>query len=90
MKYVAGWNQPGYLPEMEPAWFDDFSSAADFIHDEMERCVDSGWYEDEQRWDRLLEEVEMQDDCFEMAGPDGYVYWVQEAYIEEVSNVVST
>lgn len=39
-RYVAGWNMPGYLPDMEPAEFDNAQSAANFLADEMERVAD--------------------------------------------------
>lgn len=33
--YIAGWNMPGYLPEMEPATFETFDEAKRFIIDGM-------------------------------------------------------
>ena len=37
VKWVAGWNIPGYLPEMEPVIFDSQEEAWDFIDEERER-----------------------------------------------------
>ena len=51
--FVAGWNMPGYLPEMEPGEFDTADEARDFLVDEINRIGDDYW-EDEE----LLEEVE--------------------------------
>jgi hypothetical protein len=34
MKWTAGWNLPGCLPEMEPAVFDSKEEAEEFIRDE--------------------------------------------------------
>lgn len=39
-KYIAMWNMPGCLPEMEPAIFDTFEEARAFIADELEREAD--------------------------------------------------
>lgn len=33
--YVAGWNMPGYMPEMEGSEFDSFDDAKQFIIDEL-------------------------------------------------------
>jgi hypothetical protein len=35
-KFVAGWNLPGCLPEMEPAVFDSEEEAQQFISDEQQ------------------------------------------------------
>jgi hypothetical protein len=40
MSYVAGFNIPGYLPEMEPAHFLNVNEAKTFIIDELERDLD--------------------------------------------------
>ena len=34
-KYVAGWNMPGYMPDSEPAEFDDADDARAYIAEEM-------------------------------------------------------
>lgn len=39
--WIAGYNMPGYLPEMEPAAFETFDEARRFIIDEMERAADA-------------------------------------------------
>lgn len=39
-RFVAGWNMPGYMPDSEPASFDDADSARGYIADEMELCSD--------------------------------------------------
>mgnify|MGYP000467624731 CR=1 FL=1 len=33
--FSAGWNMPGYLPEMEPQYFDQFEEAKAFIYHEL-------------------------------------------------------
>ena len=30
-RYIVGWNMPGYLPESEPAEFDDFYDATQYL-----------------------------------------------------------
>ena len=38
--YVAGWNMPGYLPDMEPACFDTAAEAWEWLRDEAQHCAD--------------------------------------------------
>ena len=47
-KYVAGWNTPGYLPEMEPQEFDSAHDAVGFLCDAVHRFWDEDYdsYED--------------------------------------------
>ena len=48
MKYYAGWSLPGCLPEMEPAEFDSYEEAAEWLENEQ-RDIRWGWstdYED--------------------------------------------
>lgn len=39
-RYVAGWNMPGYMPDGEPASFDDADDARGYIANEMETYAD--------------------------------------------------
>ena len=41
MKYVAGYNLPGYMPDSEPATFDDFATAQSYIVEEIDRDIES-------------------------------------------------
>ena len=47
--YVAGWNLPGCLPEMDPATFETEAAARDWLVDEMNEFGDDdpyvGWVE---------------------------------------------
>jgi hypothetical protein len=36
-EWAAGFNRPGYLPEMEPAEFADFGEAVQFLVEELEQ-----------------------------------------------------
>jgi hypothetical protein len=38
--FVAGWNMPGYLPDNEPATFDTFKEACEYILGEIDREID--------------------------------------------------
>jgi hypothetical protein len=46
MHVHAGWNMPGYLPEMDPGAFANMAEAAAFLADELDRWVD-GMAEDD-------------------------------------------
>jgi hypothetical protein len=35
-RFVAGWNMPGYMPDSEPAEFDDVRDACQYISDEID------------------------------------------------------
>ena len=42
--YIAGWNMPGYLPETDPAIFDNETDATRYLSD----TVDRFWGEDSE------------------------------------------
>lgn len=56
-RWVAGWNMPGYMPDSEPAEFDDFDDAKDYIADEMESQADLV----EENWNQTHEDEPCQD-----------------------------
>lgn len=41
LRYVAGWNMPGYMPDSEPAEFDDCDDAREYIASELESMIDA-------------------------------------------------
>lgn len=41
MLYVAGWNMPGYMPDSEPARFQTWEDARDYLAEEMDRAAES-------------------------------------------------
>jgi len=43
IRYVAGWNMPGYLPESEPFTFDDPAEAIAYLVDTVERFWDQDY-----------------------------------------------
>ena len=80
--YVAGWNQPGYLPEMDPAHLDSFDDAKRYIIDSI-KCHEAEYGFDEQEdvaeeLCHLAEDINLLDRPFEVLAVDGWVYWVME------------
>ena len=78
--YVAMWNVPGCLPEMEPAYFTDEDEARQFLSDSIEEAYDD---EQEEESPELEEEIESKKAAI-MRGEDvydegGYIYTVREA-----------
>ena len=80
MAYVAGWNSPGYVPDTDTREFERFDDAREFERYDAAR-------------EFLISELSDLDDAahaiwlirsydvpgyFEVMGPDGYVYWVDE------------
>jgi hypothetical protein len=78
-KYVAGWNQPGYLPESEPKEFDTFEDAREFIADELDYRL-SQVLQDDTNYEGIIEHeknlVLEETEPFSFLARDGYVYWV--------------
>lgn len=80
---VVMWNLPGCMPEMEPVTFEEYSDAAEYLGDELDRIA-TGEYEygsDGQRmylW--LAERVRLSvlrnrgGEYVSLPMPDGYVY----------------
>ena len=82
-KYVAGWNMPGCLPEAEPAEFDSFDEAREYIQEEFRRRADDCDSDQDEEHDAYLSG---EYDLDNRAGPfttsempNGYVYWVERA-----------
>lgn len=81
MKYIAGWNMPGCLPEMEPAEFKTFEEAKQYVVDELEACLDACDDESDpdliDEWATEEASARLETGPFEtFPCPDGYVYWV--------------
>lgn len=71
MAYVAGWNAPGYVPDMDTREFERFDDAREFLISELSDLDDSA---------RAIELIRIYDEpgYFEVMGPDGFIYWVDE------------
>lgn len=80
VNFVAGWNMPGYLPEMEPAGFETFDEAKRFIIDELKSVEDStaadGNETAAEEACSLAEDVNLESGPFTTGEVEGYVYWV--------------
>jgi len=83
--YIAGWNQPGYLPESDPATFDDFADAKGYILDEMQNYSDELFESEEEATGGKADDVEQAGiNAQHERGPfevraGGYVFWVVKA-----------
>ena len=76
--YVALWSLPGCLPEMEPARFDNFTDAKQFLVDEAkdirDRCENDS---DAFAWEDVAIEIDHASDAPVIkTAPDGYIYKV--------------
>lgn len=77
--YTAGYNQPGYLPEMDVAEFDDYDEAADWLADELDLNLSNNVDESDAAirvnladFKRIADEGKP----FSYLALDGYAYWV--------------
>ena len=83
MKYIAGFNQPGYLPDSDPVDFDDFDDAQSFIVDELENAADIAAGADDPDAEADCEAAKEEADNWNVGNDvywqvfcDGYVYWI--------------
>ena len=75
MAYSAGWNRPGYLPDVDPATFDREIDAIDFVWSELSFVMESDYSNaDRARVDQRYEDLENVGETHHA----GYVYWVTE------------
>lgn len=76
--WIAGFNVPGYMPESEPALFETFDEARDYVVDEIERAA-----EENERSEELLQIADefrtAKEDEYSQQAADGYVYWINRA-----------
>lgn len=79
-RFVAGWNMPGYMPDSEPASFDDADDARGYIADEMETYADM--IEDDAGYAHLCEPLRAAAAAIREGSGElgvtvgGYHYWV--------------
>jgi len=45
-RFVAGWNMPGYMPDSEPAEFDDEDDALEYIKEAAKAAIDDTYGDD--------------------------------------------
>ena len=77
-RFVAGWNMPGYMPDSEPAEFDNAEDAKRYILDEIASHAENTTNEDDaETLTAFAEDVNLESDEFS-AQCLNYVYWVTE------------
>lgn len=81
--WIAGWNEPGFLPDILPSEFDTFEEAQAFIAEELTRGAES--FDDEHQAEQsawmlaaLGAGAAQPDQPFEVM-VDDTVYWVMRA-----------
>lgn len=72
--FIAGWNQPGYLPEVEREEFDTFEDARQYLLDTVDRWLDEDWEEPDV--DSLTADDIV--NAFGWGEYKGYNLWVEE------------
>lgn len=81
-RFVAGWNMPGYMPDSEPAEFDNADDAKRYIIDQIKEDEDAAATEEDEAEAEdlaaLAEEVNLESDEFTTRTVGGYCYWVRE------------
>jgi hypothetical protein len=88
LPWLAGWNRPGYMPDGEPAEFESFGDALQYLHGELkleaERAAERGDEQGEEDADkletlaaRLVETVPANRDF--AANAAGYEWWIKES-----------
>ena len=81
MTWTAGWNEPGFLPESEPATFDTWEEARASIEEEIRGAADAAADDEayEQEYATTIASVQATeldvDQAFDVEC-DGWVYWV--------------
>jgi hypothetical protein len=72
--FVAGWNMPGYMPDNEPAAFETFGDAQEYLADEIKRHNDESDLPDETLAATLERLDESESEFGETVG--NYHYWI--------------
>ena len=76
--FVAGWNMPGYLPETQPEFFEDFDDAKRYVLNVMEEHSDQLWDEDlAEDLEAIRQDVNLESSAFTTDECAGLVYWVE-------------
>ncbi len=86
-KYAAGWNMPGYMPEMDVVHFDNFDDAKQYIIDELLNQADQSGALDEEDlaedYNEAAEDTNLESRPFSVGPLDQYIYWVDEISEED-------
>ena len=86
MFYVAGWNIPGCLPEVDPETFDNETDAIRYLSDTVERfwdedyVIDTTWThrnEVDDKWSAVFANLPYETAPFNIRNNDGSLtFWV--------------
>ena len=86
MFYIAGWNIPGYLPESDPAIFDNETDAIRYLSDTVERFWDEdyagdttwdAWNTVDEKWSDVFTNLPYETAPFNIRNNDGSLtFWV--------------
>ena len=86
MFYIAGWNIPGYLPESDPAIFDNETDAIRYLSDTVERFWDEdyagdttwdAWNTVDEKWSDVFANLLYETAPFNIRNNDGSLtFWV--------------
>lgn len=75
-RYVAGWNMPGYMPDNEPAEFDNKEDAKEYIIETLKRFEDEAQEGGEaETYCHGAEDINLAGDTFSQQ-IGNYVFWV--------------
>jgi hypothetical protein len=77
--FTAGYNQPGYLPEMDVEEYDTFDDAAEFLYDELDLNLSNNVDATDAAIRTNLEGLQHEIDKgrpFAYLALDGYAYWI--------------
>ena len=86
MFYVAGWNTPGCLPEVDPEIFDNETDAIRYLSDTVDRFWDddyasattgSEWHAAGEKWGDVFSNLPYETAPFNIANNDrSLTFWV--------------
>jgi len=88
MAWVAGYNPVGYMPEAEPAVFDDWIAARMYLIASIdvfkEEDIEGGNYDTEDHWDDLIDNLNYSEpDSDWGAADEKWSFWIMEQEDEQ-------
>ena len=83
-RFVAGFNQPGYMPDNDPAEFDNFDEAKRYILWWLNHAEEYAETDDAATdLCHFTRAINLESGPFSIQAPDGYIYWVvRDGFIE--------
>ena len=84
-KFVAGWNNPGYLPETDPCYFDTAVEACRYLVDTIDRLWDDDYATTVDTIDRLWDDdYATTDDTIDRWWDDDYYTTDDDTELEDI------